>query len=211
MPVISSRQELCEFFPLKPIKVEKNVLTESANGAKRNVMRLTSLVQKMDWLNENGRYYPSRVMVEAVNHLQPAIKRRSIVGELDHPEDAKIHSENVCFAVSKLWTENTNVFATFDVLLGMPKADMLACLIEHGIEYSISSRGVGDIKEEFINGSACDVVQPGYRFITFDAVQEPSVQGTALRLMESKIKEKASNRIKLEKAFIAEMKLTLKI
>lgn len=194
-----------DFCPLKPIQIERNVITESA-GSKRKCMRLTSLVQKADWANENGRYYPTGVLKEAVEDLMPAIEARTVVGELDHPEDAKIHTENVCFLVSRLWMEKKNVYAQFDVLEGMPKADMLKCLLEHGVQYSISSRGVGDM-EEFLmeDGTEVNKVLPGFKLITFDAVQEPSVQGTSLQIMESKKIKAREQKIIHERKLIKEM------
>jgi hypothetical protein len=190
MPTLIANQPIIrDYFPLKPLQVEREVISEGINPNKRKCTRLTSLAQKADWANENGRYYPYSVMVEAVNELQPAIKSRRVLVELDHPQDAMIHTENVCCLLSKLWMEKKDVYAMFEILEGMPKADMLKCLIvDHGVTYSVSSRGVGDMEDFLLeDGREVNKVLPGFKFVTFDVVQDPSVQGTTLHIAESRI------------------------
>lgn len=147
--VITKNMVIRDYYPLKVIK-QDSVLAESATGQKRSVMRLTSLVQKAEDPNENGRIYPLDVMIESVKAIQPLLKDRSILGEMDHPDDAKIHTENACILLTKLWMENKNVYGQFEILEGMPKGQMLKALIEQDVRVCISSRGVGDL-ESYLN------------------------------------------------------------
>jgi hypothetical protein len=205
---ITKGQMIRDYFPLKVIQKD-NVIAESATGTKRNVMRLTSLVQKANYPNENGRIYPFDVMKESVESIQPSIKERMVLGELDHPDDAKIHTENVAIILTKLWMEDKNVYGQFEVLEGMPKGQMVKALIEQDVRVCISSRGTGDLESYLAeDGNEYNKVLPGFRFITFDAVNEPSVRDTKLNVMESKLHiAKNKNRIELEKKFLAETKL----
>ncbi len=192
-----------EYTPFR-ITQRENVMVEDVNnrGQKIKVMRLSGLVQKMDTPNENMRVYETPVMREAVEALQPSIKGRTVLGELDHPDDAKIHTENTCILLTKLFCEGKNVYGQFEVLEGMPKGQMLKALINQGVTVSISSRGVGDMESCFNEGLEYNRVLPGFRFVTFDAVNEPSVQGTALSITESKKMQLAESRKQLEKEIL---------
>ena len=193
-----------EYTPFK-ITQREEIMVEDVNnrgGQKIKAMRLSGLVQKMDTPNENMRVYEESVMTEAVGALQPAIKGRTVLGELDHPDDAKIHTENACILLTKLFCEGKNVYGQFEVLEGMPKGQMLKALINQGVTVSISSRGVGDMESCFNEGLEYNRVLPGFRFVTFDAVNEPSVQGTALSITESRKAALAESRRQLEKEIL---------
>jgi hypothetical protein len=208
--VITKNQVIRDYYPLKVIKRD-SVIAESANG-KRPVLRLTSLVQKSDTPNENGRIYPHEVMMESIAAIQSAVKERMVLGELDHPDDAKIHTENAAILLTKLWMEGKNVYGQFEVLEGMPKGQMVKALIEQDVRVCISSRGVGDL-ESYLSedGNEFNRVLPGFKFVTFDAVNEPSVNGTQLNVMESKIRvARDKSRVELEKQFLAETKATFR-
>ena len=201
-------RDYCAFKLVK----EPETITESSVNGQRKYTRLTGLVQKSDEPNENGRVYPHDVMVEAIEYLQPAIKARMVLGELDHPDDAKIHTENACLLLTKLWLEGKDVYAQFEILEGMPKGQMLKALIDQGVTVSISSRGVGDVETQLMeDGTQVNRVLPGFRFVCFDAVNEPSVKGTALNVMESKrrIAVAARNRLMEESKLISAMKAYL--
>jgi hypothetical protein len=210
--VVTKNQVIRDYFPLKILKKD-SVIAESANGSgKRPVTRLVSLVQKADVPNENGRIYPLDVITESIKAMQPSIKERMVLGELDHPEDAKIHTENAAILLTKLWMEGKNVYGQFEILEGMPKGQMVKALIEQDVRVCISSRGVGDL-ESYLNedGNEFNKVLPGFKFVTFDAVNEPSVNGTQLNVMESKIRvARDKSRAELEKQFLAETKLTFR-
>lgn len=174
-------RDTCAFKLIK----KPEVVSESVTG--RKYTRLTGLVQKADKPNENGRLYPLNVMKEAIEALQPSIEARMVLGELDHPEDAKIHTENACLLLTKLWMEKKDVYAQFEILEGLPKGQILKALLDQGVTVSISSRGVGDMETDLMeDGTEVNKVMPGFRFVCFDAVNEPSVKGTSLSVMESK-------------------------
>lgn len=204
----SSGQIIRDYAPLKLVK-KPETITEGTGNNKRKFTRLTALVQKADWHNENGRFYPLPVMKEAIDAIQDAVDQRMVLGELDHPCDAKIHTENACLLLTKLWMERKDVYAEFEILEGLPKGQMLKALIDQGVTVSISSRGVGDMETELMeDGSEINKVCPGFRFVCFDAVNEPSVKGTALSVMESRqrLARVRNNRMKIEKELVKGMK-----
>ena len=101
--------------------------------------------------------------------------------------DAKIHMDRVSHLMTKVWMESKNVLGELEVLEEMPCGKMLAALVRAGVTVGISSRGIGDMKPVMSEGlqEAYEVL-PGYRFVTWDTVAEPSVKEAELSVMESK-------------------------
>lgn len=183
--------------------VQAREITESKTGRKR--MRLTGVVQKADDFNENGRIYRNDILTEAVEAIQPAIQARRVMGEFDHPQDAKIHMDRVSHLMTKVWMEGKNVLGELEVLEEMPCGQMLAALVRAGVTVGISSRGIGDMKPTMTESmqEAYEVL-PGYRFVTWDTVAEPSVKEAELSVMESK-QRLLTQKKKVEQELLAEI------
>lgn len=171
-----------------PFKIidQKEIITEAIGGKKRPGLRLTGVFQRADEKNQNGRLYPEDILREAIATMQEAIADRRVMGEFDHPPDAKIHMDRVSHLLTKLWMDSKVAYGEMEVIKGMPCGDMLACLISSGVQVGISSRGVGDMEMCMHEGEEAYQVMPGFNFVTFDAVAEPSVTGTQLMVMESR-------------------------
>lgn len=172
-------------YPLQ-VRDIKQVVNE-ATGSKKPVLRITGVFQKADEQNQNGRIYPVGILREAVEALQEDLPKRGIMGEYDHPSDAKIHLDRVSHLITKVWMEGRLVYGEAEVIEGTDCGRNLAALLRSGVQVGISSRGVGDM--EVVNENMDDehyVVQEGYRFVTWDVVGEPSVHEATLSVMESK-------------------------
>ena len=75
---------------------------------------------------------------------------------------------------------------------------------ERGVQVGISSRGVGDMEIKHLDeGGEAYHVQNGYRFVTFDCVAEPSVEGSHLMVMESKQRLLASRNLDMRRQLLA--------
>lgn len=168
------------------IKDVKEVISESAGG-KKPVLRITGVFQKGDDENQNGRIYSTPILREAVEAIQMELPRRGVMGEFDHPSDAKIHLDRVSHLITKVWMEGKYVYGEAEVIEGTDQGRNLAALLRAGVQIGISSRGVGDM--EVVNeGSENEryMVQAGYRFVTWDVVGEPSVKEAVMSVMEGK-------------------------
>jgi hypothetical protein len=180
----------------------KKALTESVNdkGQKISVpiMRCTGVFQRAEEKNANGRIYPLDVLREAVDRIQPTIRARGVLGEYDHPIDAKIHLDRASHLITKCWMDGKICLGELEVIndIRMPCGGMLACLLERKIRVGISSRGVGDMQLVMHEGEDAYRVDKGYEVITFDVVSEPSVVGTQLRIMESRNRETRKKTLK---------------
>jgi len=171
-------------FPFQVIET-KSVVTEGRNGEEVPVMRVTGLFQMGDKENANGRFYSTRdVLAPAVQQIQEDISSRAVMGEFDHPADAKIHLDRVSHLISKVWMDGRKVLGEAEVLHNLPCGAMLRGLFNHKVRVGISSRGVGDMEVMEHGGHQTYHVMPGYSFVTWDAVAEPSVNGAILNIQE---------------------------
>lgn len=182
-----------------------NVRTVSEEKTGKKSLRLTGIVQTADSFNENGRIYSTPILKEAVDSIQNSIKSRKVMGEFDHPQDAKIHMDRVSHIMTKVWMEGKNVIGELEVLEDMPCGQMLAALVRAGVTVGISSRGIGDLKPTVTESmqEAYEVL-PGYRFVTWDTVAEPSVKGAELSVMESK-QRRLAQKGEVEKKLLEEI------
>jgi hypothetical protein len=160
-------------------------------------MKYTSVFQRADKRNANGRVYPESILKHAVDKLQEQIKNRQVMGEFDHPPDAKIHLDRISHLITRLWMEDKTVYGEVEVIndARCPCGSMLACYLDRGIQVGISSRGVGDMEMVQFEGEEAYQVQEGFEFVTFDAVAEPSVSGTQLKKMNESIERQKNQKI----------------
>ncbi len=180
-----SRQMLCDTFPLKIMRQDR-VMSESITGEKVPVLRIGGQFQHAGRPNANGRIYPSNVLRKAIQDIQEDIKGRKVLGEFDHPPDAKIHLDRVSHLITKLWMEGDIVFGECEVLEKTQHGSQLQALLESNINIGISSRGVGDMETTIYEGEEYYQVMPGYGFVTFDIVAEPSVHGSYMSVLENR-------------------------
>lgn len=187
-------QLLRDSIPLE-IKGKEKVLAESISGKKVPALKLTGIFQRADQKNANGRIYPEDVLHEAVESMQESVKNRRVMGEFDHPPDAKIHMERVSHLITKLWMDGPTVWGELEVINDdrCPYGAQMACFIDRGIQIGISSRGVGDMEMTLDEGDEAYKVQPGFAFVTFDSVAEPSVQGTQLKRLNESLDRRLRN------------------
>ena len=201
---IGGHSLLADVSPLVLVRPLEKVLVEDASG-KRNVLRCTGRWQNGNVINANGRLYETSILESAVKSIQGDIKARGVLGEYDHPPDAKIHLDRVSHIITKLWTQDNEVYGELEVLEHLPYGQQLAGLLKSNVRVGISSRGVGDMESTYCEGREVMKVLPGYSFVTFDVVAEPSVHGSYLHLMESKQRQ-LNTRRELEKKFISEFR-----
>jgi len=168
-----------------PLKLINAPITESRKGI-GVVMKLGGQFQYADRPNANGRIYPHEILEGAVKEIQDDLKSRRVMGEFDHPPDAKIHLDRVSHLLTKLWMESEVVYGEMEILEKTPMGAIAKALIESKVQLGISSRGVGDMETTIHEGNEFYKVLPGFTFVTFDIVAEPSVQNSYLSIRESR-------------------------
>ena len=154
---------------VRPLIVENvdKVLTEAIDPKdnKKKIfqaLRVTGVFQEANSHNANSRIYPVDILKEAVQSIQHLIQARRVLGEFDHPADAKVHLDRASHLITKLWMEGNKVFGQAEVLDHLPYGNQLKGLIDHGVTVGISSRGVGDMESVMQEGRQFFRVLPGY-------------------------------------------------
>lgn len=143
-------------------------LNEAATD--KGLTKFRGKFQEAEAVNKNKRIYPFAVLDENVKKLIPVIEARGLVGELDHPTDSIVHFEKCSHVITKLWWDGQNLMGEGEIL-NTPHGRILKALLNDGVRVGISSRGVGNGRNDE-NGIL--VIGESYKLITFDAVADPS-------------------------------------
>jgi len=175
-----------------PFKSDKTMV-EDANGNQVPMMRVCGLFQEADIGNANQRWYGYDILSEATGAIQEDVSRRGVLGEYDHPPDAKVHLDRISHLITKVWMDGKRVFGEAEVLDEQIHGRALRGLFERKVRTGISSRGIGDMELMERNGSQLYRVLPGYQFVTWDVVADPSVQGAYLQPIKESLDKVRKN------------------
>lgn len=116
--------------------------------------------------NKNGRIYKKDTLVREIQKLEEDIKRKSLFGELNHPQSPDINLEKVAIVIEKLEWKGNDVIGRAAVL-DTPAGQIAKAIMKKG-NIGISSRGLGTVNEDgYVNNSS-------YKLITWDLVGNPS-------------------------------------
>jgi len=179
---------------------------EEASSKNNYRPRVRGLFQRADEANQNKRVYPRTILENQVKKLQPLISERRLCGELDHPQSDTVKLTNASHLVTKLWMEGAEVFGEAEIL-NTPNGKVAQALISDGVKIGISSRGLGTLSENQMNGTK--TVNEDFNLVTFDLVADPSTRGAYPTLSESKILEEAKYERTLKEAVGERVFITL--
>jgi len=141
---------------------------------------LAGVFQRADAQNANGRVYPKDVLLKEVKNYQKLVRESRSVGELDHPDSSVIEMKNVSHIVTDIYWNGNEVIGKLK-LLNTPAGNIAKGLLEGGVKFGISSRGLGSTNQK----SGKTYVNNDFHLICFDLVTEPSTTG-AFVLKEGK-------------------------
>lgn len=159
-------------------------MQEKATDQKR--MRVIATVQEADKINKNGRLYPKKILDSAVKAFQSKLEKRAF-GEVDHPI-AKGKLKDTSHIISKLFWDSANdkMLNAEMIILNSPSGKVLKEIIRAGGKPGLSSRGQGKSTRQKINGREAEIIEPGFKFNSFDFVIDPSVSSAKIkRVFES--------------------------
>lgn len=134
----------------------------------------------------NGRKYSAELWEKVFNNdlIKEMFRNGGIPGELDHPTD-RIETDSSKIAIMMpeppKRDKNGNLMAYFDILK-TPNGEIAYELAKYGFKLGISSRGEGDVKENY--GTGEEEVDPDtYTMTAFDLVLVPAVEKARLSLI----------------------------
>ena len=156
------------------------VLTEDTDRGQK-IYRLSGDLSEGDVLNRNDRIYPTNLLKRELDRLIEDIKSRRIIGELDHPEDLKIHLERVSHLICEAHFEGNKIIGTIEIIPETDAGRNLLGLVKAGVNLGISSRAMGSLSP---NQEGHQIVQEDLKILTWDIVAQPSNYGSWLQLVE---------------------------
>lgn len=121
--------------------------------------------------NLNKRIYPRSIMESALKDYQGKIDKRQALGELNHPKSMQPDPERASHIVEKLEWKGNDIWGRARILgERFPMANIAKGLIDEGISFGISTRGMGSTTEK--NGITH--VNEGFLLSALDIVSTPS-------------------------------------
>lgn len=160
---------------------ETEVLVEETAGKK--AYKINGPFIHTEETNRNNRVYQKVYMEQEVaRYKSNFIDTRRALGELSHPEGPQINPDKVSHLITKLEFDG-NLCIGEATILDTPNGNIVKSFIDAGVNFGVSTRGLGSIKES--NG--IKYVQPDFRLVTVDIVLDPSGKDCYVEgLMEGK-------------------------
>ena len=188
MKTVSSR--VCEY--------EK--LTAEEQKRRGILGRLVGTIADFKNPTRNGRLYSEQLWDNVFKDpiMQEKLKNRSVFGELGHPADrTEVDMEKIaiCLAEEPKKYPDGTLKGVFDIL-DTPNGRILKTLCDYGCQIGVSSRGEGDIVEDW-SGNSEKVDPETYSCECWDAVLVPAVESARLKPVTESLTSESS---KLKKA-----------
>lgn len=161
--------------------------------AKRGILgRLVGIIADFKHPTRNGRLYKEELWEKVFEDpiMKEKLANRCLFGELGHPTDrieTDMEKIAICLAEKPKKTKDGKLKGVFDIL-NTPNGRILKALCDYGCQIGVSSRGEGDIVEDF-NGNQsvdCDT----YQCECWDAVLIPAVESARMSLVTESLNNK---------------------
>ena len=148
------------------LSIENTEIINEATGQKEKTYRIKGIFSTIGERNRNGRVYPRNLWESEVKSYQNEIASGSIntLMEYEHPPRTEVDPMKAVAKIEKLYIKGNYVMGEA-VLLNNPQSNQLKSLIDNGVKISVSSRGVGTVKDGIVES---------FKLITYDIVPNPS-------------------------------------
>jgi len=145
------------------------VITEELdNGVKKKNYYIEGVFLQSNIKNRNNRIYEKRIMDMAVDrYITEQVKTNRAVGELSHPSGPQINYDRVSHKIVSLKEDGNNYIGKAKITSDTPCGKIVKSLIDEGISFGVSSRGMGSlverngamyVGEDFTLATAADIV-----------------------------------------------------
>lgn len=147
------------------------IIQEATDASGEKKYFIEGIFLQSEIVNRNGRKYPKAILKREVDRYRKEhIEKSRAVGELGHPDNPTINLDRVSHKIISL-TEDGDNFIGKAQILNTPQGNIVKNLIDEGIVFGVSSRGVGSLKEK--NGH--HIVDDDFVLVTAaDIVADPS-------------------------------------
>lgn len=152
--------------------VNTQCLVEDAGNGTKNYF-ITGPFMQAEVKNKNGRIYPKNILEREVNrYIKEQINERRSLGELTHPQGPNINHDRVSHLVTELRQEGNDFYGKAKILTEMPCGKIVKALMDEGVKFGVSSRGLGTLKTM---RDGTNIVEDNYHLaVAADIVHDPS-------------------------------------
>jgi hypothetical protein len=148
---------------------EFEYIYEEKNHKEQPKLFISGPYMMCETVNKNKRVYSRDDMFnEVARYTKEMVESKRAMGELNHPESADVNLANACHIVTNLRMEGNFVYGKSQVL-STPSGKIVECLIKDGVSVGMSSRALGELKEENGVNHVTNM-----RLIAVDCVADPS-------------------------------------
>lgn len=181
----------------KELQYQKLTLEEQKQ---RGILgRLVGIMADFKQPTRNGRLYSEELWDRTFEDpiMKEKISNRCLFGELGHPADRQeIDMEKICICLAETPKKGDNgkIYGVFDIL-DTPNGRILKTLCDYGCNIGVSSRGSGDVTEDF---DGTEKVEPeSYECECWDAVLLPAVKSARPKYVTESLQTQKSLRVAL--------------
>lgn len=141
-------------------KVEEYI--NESTGKTDKKYKIKGIFSTIGEKNRNGRIYPRELWETEISKYQENLREGNIntLMEWEHPARTSVDMMEAVAKIEKLHIDGKYVMGEA-VLLDNTKANQIKSLIDNGIKISVSSRGVGSVKDGVVNN---------FKLVTYDLV-----------------------------------------
>jgi len=154
------------------------------------------IMQTADEVNQNRRLYPKSVLSEGIKACSERMKRRSFLGELDHPcptgqdqfdeiRQTTVMLKDVSHMIRDYEWRGNNLIGELETTTTR-NGKIFAGLLKDKSGIGLSMRGMASLKRE----SKYNLVEGPLTIITFDAVSLPSHKAAVVDFNEMRFESK---------------------
>lgn len=179
-------------------------LCESAQVRKGCLGRLEGICADFANPTRNGRFYSRELWERVFNDdlVKEALETKTLIGELDHPEERfETLAQEACVVMTDYKFNEDTLTGGFDIL-DTQKGRTLKALLDYGCIMGVSSRGQGDVES---NGQYEEVDPATYDFAGFDVVLTPAVKRARQKVTESAKKAEIEKLVPLTESLTKEI------
>lgn len=168
--------------------LECSILSDVRDN-KSNKVVAEAIFQKCDDPNANGHKFPKRVLMSAIQQIEPEVQQRHLLGELDHPDDindvnriATVSLKNVSHIITNLTMDDNYVIGKFETI-DTPNGIILATLLREKAKIGVSIRAITDQDISYGLQNVDEINE--FTLITYDAVHNPAYADAYVRTIIS--------------------------
>lgn len=121
------------------------LITESKESGKKKYI-IEGIFLQAGIKNRNGRIYDPGMLDREVNrYVTERVNTLSAIGEMGHPPTPALSHERASHLIESLEREGNNYIGRARILTSLPMGKIAKGLIDEGVRFGVSSRGVGGL------------------------------------------------------------------